>query len=346
MTVRIGVIGLGVGERHIEAYREHPDAEVVALCDFDEQRLAEVAARHGISDTTPDAAALLARDDLDLVSVASWDDAHHAQVCAALDTGKHVFVEKPLCQTEEHARDIADRLAAHPGLRLSSNLPLRRIPRFQLLREWVRDGRFGRIFLLEGDYDYGRLHKLTDGWRGDLDHYSIVAGGGVHLIDLLLWMTGGAIVEVTAMGTRMATEGTKFRDLDTVVAVLRFADGAIGKLGCNFACVHPHYHGVRVYGTEASFVNALSDATLWTRGPDGPVPQAVGASYPRGDKGQVARSMVDAVLGRGEPEVSERDILDAMAVVFAIERALVSGQPEAVRPFTRRPPLRGRASRR
>jgi predicted dehydrogenase len=328
--VRIGVIGLGVGERHIEAYREHPDARVVALCDFDQQRLQAVAARHGIADTTPDAAALLARPDLDLVSIASWDDAHHAQVCAALSSGKHVFVEKPLCQTEAHAREIAGLLAAHPGLRLSSNLPLRRIPRFRELRERVRDGRFGRLFLLEGDYDYGRLHKLTDGWRGDLEHYSIVAGGGVHLIDLLLWLTGDAIVEVSAMGTRVATQGTKFRDPDTVVAILRFAGGAIGKLGCNFACVHPHFHGVRVYGTEASFVNALGDATLWTRGPDGAVAEPVTAMYPSGDKGQVARSLVDAVLGRGEPEVSEREIFDAMAVCFAIERALVSGKPEAV----------------
>ena len=58
------------------------------------------------------------------------------------------------------------------------------------------------------------------------------------------------------MGTRVAARGTKFEDLDTVVATMRFASGAIGKLGCNFACVHPHYHGVRIYGTEASFVNA------------------------------------------------------------------------------------------
>jgi predicted dehydrogenase len=321
-AVRIGVIGLGVGERHVEAYEKHPDAEVVAICDRDGERLAEVAARHGIARATRDPAELLGASDIDLVSVASWDDAHHEQVCAALRTGKHVFVEKPLCQDEAQARDIARLLREHPRVRLSSNLPLRRAPRFRLVRDWVRQGRFGRIFLLEGDYDYGRLHKLTHGWRGDLDRYSIVAGGGVHLVDLLLWMTGGSVVEVQAMGTRIATQGTKFRDDDTVVAVLRFADGAIAKLGCNFACVHPHYHGVRVYGTEASFVNALGDATLWTRGADGPVAEPVAAAYPGGDKGEVARSMVDAVLGRAEPEVSERDILDAMAVCFAVERAL------------------------
>jgi predicted dehydrogenase len=328
--VRIGVIGLGVGEKHVEAYRLHPDAEVVAVCDQDAERLAAVAARHGVANATVDSAEVLADPGIDLVSVATWDDAHHEQVRAALEAGKHVFVEKPLCQYEEQARDIARLLREHEGLRLSSNLPLRRIPRFRLLHDWVQEGRFGRLFLLEGDYDYGRLHKLTDGWRGDLDHYSIVAGGGVHLIDLLLWITGGAIVEVQAMGTRIATQGTKFRDADTVVAVLRFADGAIAKIGCNFACVHPHFHGVRVYGTEASFINALGDATLWMRGADGPVAVPVTAAYPTGDKGQVARSVVDAVLGRGKPEVSERDILDAMAVCFAIDRAIAEGTTVAV----------------
>ena len=328
--VRIGVIGLGIGEKHVEAYGLHADAEVVMVCDQDADRLAEVAARHGIARATIDPAEVLADPDIDLVSVATWDDAHHQQVCAALEAGKHVFVEKPLCQYEDQARDIARLLREHEGLRLSSNLPLRRIPRFQLLREWVGEGRFGRLFLLEGDYDYGRLHKLTDGWRGALDHYSIVAGGGVHLIDLLLWITGDAIVEVQAMGTRVATQGTKFRDADTVIAVLRFAGGAIGKIGCNFACVHPHFHGVRVYGTEASFINALGDATLWTRGADRALAERITADYPTGDKGQVARSVVDAILGRGEPEVSERDILNAMAVCFAIDRAIAERATAAV----------------
>ena len=332
--VRIGVIGLGVGQHHIRAYAQHPNAEVVAVADFDEQRLARVADDHGVEHRFTDAADLLADPGIDLVSVASWDDAHHEQVVAALSAGKHVFVEKPIVQEEEHAREIAALLRERPELRLSSNLPLRRAPRFQLVREWARAGRFGELFLLEGDYDYGRLHKLTEGWRGDLERYSIVAGGGVHLIDLLLWITGDRIVDVQAMATRVATRGSKFEDADTVVATMRFAGGAVGKLGCNFACVHPHYHGLRVYGTDASFVNAIGDATLWTRDGDGTaVPEPVTAAYPGGDKGEVARSMVDAVLGRGDPQVPTQDVFDAMAVVFAIERALLSGGTEAVEPL-------------
>jgi predicted dehydrogenase len=332
--VRIGVIGLGVGRHHIRAYEQHPDAEVVAVADLDAERLASVADEHGIAKRFADGADLLADPEIDLVSVASYDDAHYAHVVAALRAGKHVFVEKPIVQREEQAREIAGLLRERPELKLSSNLPLRQAPRFQLVRDWVRGGRFGKVFLLEGTYDYGRLHKLTEGWRGDLDRYSIVAGGGVHMIDLLLWMTGGHIVEVEAMGTKVATKGTKFEDLDTVVATLRFADEAIGKLGCNFACVHPHYHGVRVYGTDASFINAIGDATLWTRDESGTaVPEPVTAAYPGGDKGELSRSMVDAVLGRADPAVPPQDVFDAMAVVFAIERALESGNTEPVRPL-------------
>ena len=332
--LRAGIIGLGVGEQHIAGYREHPDAEVVAICDFDAGRLDEVAGRHPDLRPEAHAEAILDDPDIDVVSVCSFDQFHAAQVQRALANGKHVFCEKPLCLHERDAHAIAESLRARPDLRLSSNLPLRRSPRFVELRESIESGALGRLYYVEGDYDYGRLWKITEGWRGDVDDYSVVLGGAVHLVDLLLWLTGDRVTEVAgAAGNQIVSAGTKFSSEDLVVALLRFESGAVAKIGANFGCVHPHFHGLKIYGTDGTFINGLPDATVWRRGERDVASEAVTTSYPGVAKGVLLHGFVEAILTGGAAPVSEDEVFGALAVCFAIERAKASGAPAAVGHF-------------
>ena len=331
--MRAAVIGLGVGEQHAAAYAEHPSVELAALCDIDEARMEEVGAAHPGAQRTTSADEVLADPAIDVVSIASYDSDHHPQVMRALEHGKHVFVEKPLCQTEPQAREIHAALAERPELVLSSNLLLRASPRFELLKRWIDDGRLGRIYYMEGDYDYGRLWKLTRGWRGDLESYSVTLGGTVHLIDLLLWLTGDRAVRAQAAANRLVTEGTKFRFDDLVVAILELESGGTMKVAANFGCVHPHYHDVQVFGTNGTFVNGLDAATLWTDSGDGACPEAVEAAYPGVRKGQLIGSFVDAVTGGGEPLVTAEQVFHVMATCFAVDRAAQTGAPVEVEAF-------------
>ena len=83
--LRAAVIGLGVGEQHLAGYAAHPACEAVAICDVDPARLREVAARHPELRATTDPRRGAGRPgDVDVVSVASYDDAHFAQIRAAL----------------------------------------------------------------------------------------------------------------------------------------------------------------------------------------------------------------------------------------------------------------------
>jgi predicted dehydrogenase len=331
--MKAGVIGLGVGEQHAAGYAEHPGVELTALCDLDETRLEEVGAAHPCARLTTSANDLLDDPEIEIVSVASYDSFHHEHVTRALGTGKHVFAEKPLCQTEEEARAIYALLHARPNLLLSSNLLLRASPRFELLKRWIDDGRLGRVYYMEGDYDYGRLRKLTEGWRGDLESYSVTLGGTIHLVDLLLWLTGDRAVTVTAVGNRLVTEGTKFRFDDLRVALVELESGAVLKLAANFGCVHPHFHDVKVFGTDATFVNGLDSATLWADQGDGPVPERVDAPYPGVRKGQLIGSFVDAVAGGPPPLVTAEEVFHVMATCFAIDRSAELGKPVEVGAF-------------
>jgi predicted dehydrogenase len=317
-TLRAGVIGLGVGEQHVAGYLAHPACEVAAVCDLDEEKLAAQRARDPLVRTTRDADELLADPEIDVVSVASYDDVHYKHVRKALEAGKHVFVEKPLCHHTEEAVELHRLLSERPELRLSSNLVLRASPRFRELKERIARGGLGELYYVEADYDYGRLHKLTQGWRGDLEFYSVVYGGAVHVVDLLLWLTGDRVVEVSARGNRIASRDSKFRFNDLVVATLEFESGLLGKVTANFGCVMPHFHALQVFGTGATFVNGLDRATLYTR--DGA--ETIETAYPGVTKDALVHGFVDAILDGGQPPVTADEVFAGMAVCFAIEASV------------------------
>ena len=159
---------------------------MTALCDIDENKLHEVSQRNPGRRISTKPNEILEDPTIDVVSIVSYDDAHRDQVLKAIENGKHIFVEKPLCLNQQEFEDISGALKAHENIRLSSNLILRRTPRFIELRKRITQGELGDIYYLEGDYDYGRLHKLTEGWRGKIPFYSVVYGGAIHLIDLIL----------------------------------------------------------------------------------------------------------------------------------------------------------------
>ena len=320
-ALQVGIIGLGMGAHHAAAYDRHPDCEVAALCDLSEQKLAELAERYPAARTTREAADLLDDPALDVVSVASYDDGHADQVLGALRAGKHVFVEKPLCHHEREARAIRQALRERPELRLSSNLILRRCPRFRMLREIISGGELGELYYVEGDYLYGRPQKLTDGWRGQREFYSLVHGGAVHMVDLLLWLTGARAVEVTALGNRIALRDTPYRFDDFVAALVRFEGGMIGKISVNGACMRPHFHALNLYGTAATFVNERESGRLISsRDRDGQ-DRLIDAPYPGYEKGDLIRSFVDSIVSGGEAEVSAEDVFRVASVCLAIERA-------------------------
>jgi predicted dehydrogenase len=323
--LRAGVIGLGVGERHAEALAHDSHCNLVAICDQDPVRLAQVASKFPQARAVELDTDILDDPRIDLICIASYDNFHFAQTMRALERGKHVFVEKPFVLYEHEAHAVRRQLTKHRGLRLSSNLILRRSPRFLDLCRRIESGELGQLYHLEADYNYGRLQKIVRGWRGQLDFYSAVHGGGVHVADLLMWLARDRIVEVSAVGNAIATEGSGFCNFDNVVATLRFAGGAVGKLGVNFGCMFPHFHPVSLYGTKATFVNGLGCGWLYTSRDPQVSPVRLDTAYPGTHKGELIASFVNAILGHGEADVSEEDVFASLSVCFAIERSVHSG---------------------
>jgi len=320
--VRWGVIGLGVGQRLAAEIDADPRCHLAVICDFDPERLAALSQQFPRARCERDAQAVLEDPSTDAVVIASWDNFHFEQTRTAILAGKHVFTEKPFVVREEEALEVRALLRQRPAQRFSSNLVLRSVPRFRELRQMIVNGALGRLYHLEGDYEYGRLEKITHGWRGQLPFYSAVHGGGVHIADLLMWLSGERIEEVTAYGNAIASAGSGFGNFDMVVAALRFSGGAVGKLAVNFGSVKPHFHRLMVYGTEGVYENRPQHALLYNSREAGAEPRQIDTAYPGNDrKADVIRSFIDAVVDGGEVAVSVDDVFASMSVCFAIEQS-------------------------
>ncbi len=325
--LKAGIIGLGVGEAHIKGYHKHPNCEVVALCDFSPEKSENAKNKYPHLKICSNADEILTDPTIDVVSIASFDNYHHEQIVKAIENNKHIFVEKPLCLFESEAIDIYERLIQKPHLKISSNLILRLTPRFILLKEKIQKQEMGKVYYIEGDYNFGRLQKMTEGWRGKIPFYSAVYGGGIHLIDLMLWLTHDRVKEVSAVGNKICSEGSSFKNNDMVASLLTFESGMIGKMAVNLGCVQPHFHNLNIYGTEATFTNTFQDYGLYYTSRDKEIePKKVKEAYPGAEKGDLICNFVDSIFADQEPIISKKDIFDILSVCFAIEKAVNTSQ--------------------
>ncbi len=323
MTVGAAVIGLGVGEQHARAFVRDPRCRLKWVHDLDPARAIRVAAEVGGS-AAASFEAVLADPEVHVVAIATYDDQHAAQVIAALHAGKHVFCEKPLCLTGDELSAIRRALGDR---HLGCNLVLRAAALYGWLRRAIRAGELGDIYAVDGDYLYGRIHKITEGWRGEIDGYSVFEGGAVHMLDLLLWLTGERPSAVAAVGNKIATRGTKFRYRDFVAATYQFPSGLVGRITANFGCVHRHHHVLRVFGTKATFM--YDDAGARIHRSREAAGEPVAENPLPASKGDLIPSFIDRVIGGGDSQDTRHEF-DLMAACIAADRAVDTAQTQTI----------------
>ena len=232
-----GVIGMGIGEKHALAYQNHDEAYLKTVCDFNQEKLKELKTEFpNVSMETNDQS-ILEDADIDIVSIASYDNYHSKQIVKAFENGKHVVAEKPLCLNLDEMLEIKAAYKQNEDLKLSANHVLRSNSRFRRFKKDINKGKLGDIFYLECNYYWGRRQKLF-GWRADMEFYSIILGAAVHMIDLVMWLLDSKPISVQAQGNDIANRNTRLRFNSFAVVLLKFENGVIAKLTGNGGCVH------------------------------------------------------------------------------------------------------------
>ena len=249
-TYGAAVIGLRMGASHAQAYAEHPQCRLVAVCDTDAQQAEAIATRWAAHATATDYHDLLERNDVDIVSVATPDYFHAEQCVAAMEAGKHVLCEKPLALNLDDCRAIVSA-ANRTGRQCMVGQVGRYTPGFILARQLVQDGHIGQLFFVESEYahNYTQARGVGD-WRVDPRRHPFI-GGACHAVDLVRWVAGN-VAEVFAFANHVAMPAWPVDDC--TIACLRFESGVVGKVFCSIGCRRPYTMRSLFYGTEGTIV--------------------------------------------------------------------------------------------
>jgi len=210
--IRVGVVGLSWGELQIEAFKRAHDYQVVALCDADPARLKGVAQRQKIAQTFTDYHDLVAKDDIDLVSIATPPSTHHAIAQAAINAGKHVLVEKPIALNTTEAHMLLQAAQAQ-AIAHAVNLEMRFLPALAYCKELIDEEYLGELLRVDVTMGIEQPWGVRGSWAAeDAQGGGLLMELGGHFIDILRWWFGEVRAVLASRRTHFST--IKFPQVD------------------------------------------------------------------------------------------------------------------------------------
>jgi UDP-N-acetyl-2-amino-2-deoxyglucuronate dehydrogenase len=341
-ALRTGLVGAGaISTQHLEAIGALEGIELAGVVSASTERARTVGERFGVwwSTRLED---LLARDDIDLVSICTPSGLHASQALAALRAGKHVVVEKPLALTVADAEAVM-REGVGRGLTVAVISQRRYEPVVRALKEAVDAGGLGRIVMIivEGLYHRPQSYYDSASWRGtrELDG-GVLMNQAIHSVDLMRWI-GGPVASVAG---HVATLGHRMEAEDTATVSLRFASGALGVIAAT-TCVTPeHPVELRVYGDQGR-VRLVGEMPAEWDVPGVPAPDPVADEPPSASGVGVTRTwgtsslgflrqyqdIVEAIQSGRPPAVSGQDGRDAVEIITSAYEADETGHAVELR---------------
>ena len=346
-VIGVGIVGYGLAGRSFHApFVEAVDGlRLAAIATSNADRAARAAVEHPAAAVVDGVDALLARDDVDVVVVASPNRSHVPIGIRALEGGRHVVVDKPIGMDVAEAGSLLET-AARVGRVLSVFQNRRWDGDFLTVRDLIDTGQLGPIDSFETRFE--RWAAVADEWRETAEE----AGGphrdlGAHLVDQCLLLFGP--VERVYAQIEQRRPGTRVED--SAFVLLEHADGVHSRVSTSLIAgrTGPRY---RVRGLAGEYVKEGLDAQeaqlvggmrpnepgFGEEPPErwGVLSSGDGASRPiptrRGTYIRFYEGVRDAVRDGGPPPVDPVDSVDGLRVLEAAERSARSGAVERLSP--------------
>jgi UDP-N-acetyl-2-amino-2-deoxyglucuronate dehydrogenase len=236
------IVGCGsIGKRHIAVLDADDDAEIIAICDIDEEKCKDVSNLYpGIKYYTS-YEEMLSKEKADVVNVVTPHHLHAEMSIQAMNSGFNVLVEKPMALTSTDC-DLMNQASLKANKKLwvvkqnRFNVPIR------LAKEVIDAKRLGEIFIVKCDILWNRYQGYYDdsSWRGIKD----TEGGALytqasHFIDLLVWWFG----DIVRAKTTLETQNHKIETEDTGISLVKFGNGALGSIIWTTCVYNKNYEG-------------------------------------------------------------------------------------------------------
>ncbi len=335
MKMRIGIVGGGnISETHARAARAIPGVEIAALCGGNKEKVERLCREHGGTPYT-DFEKFLAHKPMEMVALGSPSGMHAEQGIAAARHGLHVLTEKPMDITIAQA-DALIAATDKAGVKLGVFHQDRFKPDLRRVKDLLDGGILGKPILAEARVKWYRPpeYYADSKWRGTtaLDGGGALMNQGVHTVDLLLWLWG----DVVAVQAKMASSLHKIESEDTLVALLEFANGALGTLIATTSIFPGYPRRVELSGSEGTLAieqDLLVRADLHKPDPSlirneagdqNPSAASPTVSDIRGHKAAL-EDFLRAIETNGQPACKGREGRRSVALVEAIYEAARSG---------------------
>ncbi len=227
--VRIGVIGAGSwGRNHLRVFSELEAAELVAVCDQEAERAHSLGKRYDIAAYTR-VEEILARVDVEAVTICTPTTTHFAIAVDAVNRGKHVFVEKPMVSTTEEATQLLAR-AEVQGVHLMVGFIERFNPGVQRVKGLIESDVFGDVVLA--------FARRVGRWPERIGDVGVVKDTAIHDLDIMRFIFDQ---EPRSLYARMGSLGHRFED---------------------YAQIMLGFHGIQTGFIEANWLTPQKKRTL------------------------------------------------------------------------------------
>lgn len=333
---RAAVVGCGaIAERlHVPDYAMCPEADLVALCDVVPTKAKALAARWAPNAKVyADYKKMLKEVRPDGVTVCVPNYLHGPVTLAALKAGAHVIVEKPMATSSAEAQQMVDT-AKKAGLMLMVNQSQRLFPPHKKAKEVVDSGILGKILHVTAMFGHAgpEYWSPTGKWffQKKYARFGAMADLGVHKADLVRYLTGKEVAQISAYFTRLEKKGADVED--NFVSCLTFTDGTVGTLcaswtvkamEANYTILHCANGALRVCELPgrplvANLITPQCEIVF-------SVPPPV-TNYDGSWGLDVSGGFVRACLGKEKPFCTGLEGKKSLDVILAAEKAAITGR--------------------
>lgn len=324
--LNVGVVGLGLGRHHVAAYADAPSVDRLVVCDINADVLQEMtAAWPQVTAAYTNLDAMLAREQLDAVSIVTPDHFHRPHAEACLAAGAYVLLTKPLATNLEDGRAIV-RAAEQAGRKLMVAHERRYRSRYLRLKALLDSGALGTVIYIRVDaiQDKRRQFEASPWYASTAAGRTALVGSGIHEVDLVRYLVGRPIASVSAYSNRLGS--LEFPAAKTTAALYQFDNDAIGQVTVTYEARlrsgGPRDSDFLLIATRGMVVGRqvnLEDAEAWEMLPEDD--QAIVT----GTRGCVANFLA-AILEDQAVPITGRDAFASLAAAVAADISAASGE--------------------
>ncbi|HEY3078271.1 MAG TPA: Gfo/Idh/MocA family oxidoreductase [Chloroflexota bacterium] len=330
--VGVGIVGTGLSAtQHLTALRDVPNGRVVAVAGTSLEKARAFARKWEIPRPCAAAEELVGLAEVEVVHACVPPDQRLpiARLCAR--AGKHILLEKPMARSVAEADEIL-ALCDGAGITVGAMFQNRFTPLAQKLKAAVEAGKLGQLLLVNVSakwYRHAEYYQHST-WRGTAEREggAVLINQAIHSIDMMRWICG-PVAEVEGL---IATQLHSIEMEDVGMALLRFADGAVGSIVATTVAWPGFSDRLELHGTRGSATLIQNEGRLeWYLPGEEPRVETAASQVSGGSRdpaatpshGHIAEltDLYAAIRERRQPTIDGREGRHALEIVEAIYRS-------------------------